>query len=122
MAKREFIERGNLLNELTESSKHHAQTSREESLLYRDRQIVREQHTITEQEIVKPYLDKIRAEIVKKHLSVIEKNDFESGRTYGYEEALDIIDKYTNDKCDKGCDFCEHTSECMPSKEEEGQE
>lgn len=39
-------------------------------------------------------LDKIRAEIVKKHLSVIEKNDFESGRTYGYEEILDIIDKY----------------------------
>lgn len=38
-------------------------------------------------------LDKIRAEIVKKHLSVIEKNDFESGRTYGYEEILDIIDK-----------------------------
>lgn len=25
-------------------------------------------------------------------------------------------------RCDKGCDFCEHTSECMPSKEEEGQE
>ena len=39
-------------------------------------------------------LDKIRAEIVKKHLSVIEKNDFESGRTYGYEEVLNIIDKY----------------------------
>lgn len=39
-------------------------------------------------------LDKIRAEIVKKHLSVIEKNDFESGRTYGYEEVLEIIDKY----------------------------
>lgn len=39
-------------------------------------------------------LDKIRAEIVKKHLSVIEKNDFESGRTYGYEEVLEIIGKY----------------------------
>ena len=39
-------------------------------------------------------LDKIRAEIVKKHLSVMEKNDFESGRTYGYEEILEIIDKY----------------------------
>lgn len=65
MAKRELIEREKLINELTESSKHHAQTSREESLLYRDRQIVREQPTITEQEIVKPYLDKIRAEINK---------------------------------------------------------
>ena len=41
-----------------------------------------------------PVLDKIRAEIVKKHLSVMEKNDFESGRTYGYEEILEIIDKY----------------------------
>lgn len=39
-------------------------------------------------------LDKIRAEIVKKHLSVMEKNDFESGRTYGYEEILEIIGKY----------------------------
>jgi hypothetical protein len=39
-------------------------------------------------------LEKIRAKIVKKHLSVVEKNDFESGRTYGYEEILDIIDKY----------------------------
>ena len=39
-------------------------------------------------------LDKISAKIVEKHLSVIEKNDFERGRTYGYEEILDIIDKY----------------------------
>jgi hypothetical protein len=39
-------------------------------------------------------LDKIRIKIVEKHLSVVEKNDFESGRTYGYEEILDIIDKY----------------------------
>ena len=60
---REFIERENLLNELTESSNHHAQTSREESLLYRDRQIVREQPTITEQKIVKSYLEKLRADI-----------------------------------------------------------
>lgn len=44
--------------------------------------------------IEREVLDKIRAEIVKKHLSVIEKNDFESGRTYGYEEVLEIIDKY----------------------------
>lgn len=39
-------------------------------------------------------LDKIRAEIVKKHLSIVEKNGFDSGRTYGYEEVLDVIDKY----------------------------
>lgn len=40
------------------------------------------------------WIDKIRAEICKKHLSIVEKNDFNSGRTYGYEEVLDIIDKY----------------------------
>ena len=39
-------------------------------------------------------LDKIRAEICKKHLSIVEKNDFDSGRTCGYEEVLNIIDKY----------------------------
>lgn len=60
MAKRELIERENLINELIESSKHHAQTSREESLLHRDRQIVREQPTITEQDIVKPYLERLK--------------------------------------------------------------
>lgn len=49
---------------------------------------------IKQKYIEREVLDKIRAEIVKKHLSVIEKNDFESGRTYGYEEVLEIIDKY----------------------------
>ena len=43
---------------------------------------------------VNAVLDKIRAEIVKKHLSIVEKNDFDSGRTYAYEEVIDIIDKY----------------------------
>ena len=49
---------------------------------------------IKQKYIEREVLDKIRAEIVKKHLSVMEKNDFESGRTYGYEEILEIIDKY----------------------------
>lgn len=49
---------------------------------------------IKQKYIEREVLDKIRAEIVKKHLSVIEKNDFESGRTYGYEEVLEILDKY----------------------------
>lgn len=48
-----------------------------------------------------PILDKIRAEIVKKHLSIVEKNGFDSGRTYGYEEVLDIIDKYKAERNDK---------------------
>lgn len=49
---------------------------------------------IKQKYIEREVLDEIRAEIVKKHLSVMEKNDFESGRTYGYEEILEIIDKY----------------------------
>lgn len=43
-------------------------------------------------------LDKIRSEIVQKHLSIAEQNDFQSGRTYAYEEVLDIIDKYISRK------------------------
>lgn len=41
-----------------------------------------------------PILDKIRAEIIRKHFSIVEKNDFDNGRTYSYEEVLEIIDKY----------------------------
>lgn len=39
-------------------------------------------------------LDEIRNEIIKAHLNIIEKTDFDTGRTYGYEEVLSIIDKY----------------------------
>ena len=93
MAKRELIEREKLINELTESSKHHAQISREESLLYRDRQIVREQPTITEQDIVKPYLDKIRAEINNINLNEVATK-YED-RFYGFQqEVIKILDKY----------------------------
>ena len=51
-------------------------------------------HSIINELEQEPILDKIRAEIVKKHLSIVEKNDFDNGRTYGYEEVLGIIDKY----------------------------
>lgn len=98
MAKRELIEREKLINELAESSKHHAQTSREESLLYRDRQIVREQPTITEQEIVKPYLEKLKAEISKsktEHEMQIAARDTKAKLliSHIYCDIVNILDK-----------------------------
>jgi len=36
----------------------------------------------------------IKAEIIKKHFSIAEEDDFDNGRTYGYEECLSIIDKH----------------------------
>lgn len=90
MAKRELIDREKAENTTWEEPSYTDALN----VLTEVRDKIRELPVITEQEIVKPILDKIRAEIVKKHLSVIEKNDFESGRTYGYEEVLEIIDKY----------------------------
>lgn len=37
-------------------------------------------------------LDDVKAEIISKHSSIVEKNDFDNGRTYGYEECLSILD------------------------------
>ena len=37
-------------------------------------------------------LDDVKAEIEAKHLSIVEKNDFDNGRTYGYDECLSILD------------------------------
>jgi hypothetical protein len=39
-------------------------------------------------------LDKIKAEITHRHLSINEKSEFDNGRAYAYEEVIDIIDKY----------------------------
>lgn len=44
------------------------------------------------------FIEDIKAEIEKKHLSIIEKNDFDCGRTYGYEECIEIIDKHISEK------------------------
>ena len=41
----EYIDKEKVLKDLKESAEHHADNSREESLLYRDRTIVREQPT-----------------------------------------------------------------------------
>jgi len=43
-------------------------------------------------------LDEVRAEITHKHLSINEKSEFDNGRTYAYEEVIDIIDKYKAEK------------------------
>ena len=43
-------------------------------------------------------IEDIKAEIRKKHLSIIENNDFDNGRTYGYDECLAIIDKHISGK------------------------
>lgn len=37
-------------------------------------------------------LDEIKAEIRSKHFRIVEKNDFDNGRTYGYDECLSILD------------------------------
>lgn len=47
-----LIDENKLLENLKESANHHADNSREESLLYRDRVIVREQPTIIEADMV----------------------------------------------------------------------
>lgn len=37
-------------------------------------------------------LDAVKAEIRAKHFRIVEKNDFDNGRTYGYDECLSILD------------------------------
>ena len=45
------------------------------------------------EEIIK-VLEQIKTEISKKHFSIMEHNDFDNGRTYAYDEVIEIIDKY----------------------------
>ena len=85
MAKREFIEKEKLLTELKISAENHAQNSREEVLMHRDRNIVREQQTFTEQDIVKPYLDKIKS-----------YTDHLRNCGMGKSKSLDFVDKFVD--------------------------
>jgi hypothetical protein len=39
----------------------------------------------------KDLIDDVKAEIRAKHFHIVEKNDFDNGRTYGYEECLGIL-------------------------------
>lgn len=52
------------------------------------------------------------------------KDNYSIGMRNGIRYSKSLIDSkepdfehIENDNCDKGCDFCKHTSECMPSKE-----
>ena len=37
-------------------------------------------------------LDDVKAKIRAKHFHIVEKNDFDNGRTYAYEECISILD------------------------------
>ena len=52
------------------------------------------------------------------------KDNYSIGMRNGIRYSKSLIDSkepnfehIENDNCGKGCDFCKHTSECMPSKE-----
>ena len=49
---------------------------------------------ITEQEIVEPYLNKIRAEIEQEYTKFRNRSDIWNERACGIGVALEIIDKY----------------------------
>lgn len=63
----EYIDREKLLEELKESAKHHANNSREESLLYRDRAIIREQSIadVIERTKIDKAIEEIESEIAR---------------------------------------------------------
>jgi hypothetical protein len=81
------ISREQALKELKESAEHHANDSREEVLLRRDRDIIRALPSVTPQE---PILDKIRAEIDKIYER--EGNSFDC--LNALDELKEFIDKY----------------------------
>lgn len=83
MAKREFIDKEKLINDMKISSMYHAENTREETLLYRDRNIVREQPTFTEQDIVKPYLELL----LKEMQSLEEINNSDDRYDKGYQHG-----------------------------------
>lgn len=59
----EYIDREKVLDELDKSARHHANNSREESMLFRDRTIVREQ----------PTADVVEREKIDKAIEVITR-------------------------------------------------
>jgi len=46
----------------------------------------------------KALVDDVKAEIINKHVSLKEDNNFDIGRTYSYEECLTIIDKHISEE------------------------
>ena len=84
------------------------QSNDERKVLYKIRADI-----IDEKDFAYADFDRYKEEVLGAESDELPDDDFR----YGMERAIEIIDRYMNDKCDKGCDFCEHTSECMPSKD-----
>lgn len=90
----EYIDREKLLEELKESAKYHAGNSREESLLYRDRTIIREQ----------PTADVIERKKIDTAIKEMEKLAAHKVRLISFEQSMaidiciDILKRYTGEK------------------------
>lgn len=108
MAKRELIDRIHLLAEIKKLQKSPWYNHGKNGMviiraLYNERKeavevvrdlCVNDESAITEQEIVKPYLDKIRAEIEEQVLESLSDGGDDWFTAEKVNECLDIIDKY----------------------------
>lgn len=88
----EYIEREKLIVNLIESACHHVNNSREESLLYRDRNIVREQPTadVVEREKIDKAIEEIKQTLYVDSLIFGELIDFQNGKI----SADDVIEEF----------------------------
>lgn len=93
----EYIEREKLLDELDKSARHHANNSREESLLFRDRTIVREQPLVNAIPIPEGATN---GDMIKAMFPNAEID---------YHEKSDLVDSYVTVFI-KGCDTCQDYS------------
>lgn len=97
MAKREFISREEALSHPFANGKYDHKNANKDFILGHEsyREWLETLHAFNEQDIVKPVLDKIRAEII----------EMRSRQNVGVLECLDIIDKYrTESEVDNGND------------------
>ena len=67
-------------------------------------------------------IEKIRSEIEKKmeekeREATQTQDDMECGISIGYKFALDIIDKYASEECDRDCEHCAYL-ECPKESED----
>ena len=64
------------------------------------------------QEVLVSIGEMVSEDVFDEDFYNFENNDIENVGAW-----MPLPQPYKADKCDKGCDFCEHTNECMPSKE-----
>lgn len=88
MAKRELIDKKKLIRKMNQSNAFDISERMKFSNL------IEWQRFITEQEIVKPYLDKIREEIDKARFIDKDTRIVKNALASGLEVAMQIIDKY----------------------------